>query len=92
MLVEVLFWERTLYVIVCLEGAEDDVEEPESEEEHRADPLGHHRSSELRIPEHREEPPGHDDGECEDGADGVDQHTESQCPGGNQEAFRSLLE
>lgn len=79
-------------VSIGLESAQNYVEEPENQEEHRTDPLGHLGSSELSISKQGEEPPGQDGGHGEDGADTVDHHTEGQGAGGNSEASRGSLD
>ena len=73
-------------VSIGLESAQNYVEEPENQEEHRTDPLGHLGSSELSVSKQGEEPPGQDGGHGEDGEDAVDHHTEGQGAGGNREA------
>ena len=73
---------------IGLESAQNYVEEPENQEEHRTDPLGHLGPSELSISKQGEEPSGQDGGHGEDGADTVDHHTEGQGAGRDREASR----
>ena len=66
---------------VGLEGGEENVEEPHEDEDGEGDPPEDGWTSEFGLAEEADVSPGHEDGDGDDGRDGVQRNAEAQVTG-----------
>ena len=68
-------------MIVSLQRGEEYVEKPHEDEDSEGDPSEDDWTSEFGFAEEADVPPGHEDGDGDDGRDGVQRDAEGQVAG-----------
>ncbi len=72
---------------VGLQGWEKDVEKPHEDQDGKGDPFEDGRTSQFGLAEEADVPPGHEDGDGDDGRDGVQRNAEAQVSGFHHKLF-----